>query len=464
MCSTGLLIAETAIVLHQNSTTNMLNTSDLVIDNSNDIKINESNGSEHYDNNNNPQQQQQQYGLIAMFEKTLGYNAKLISSILYIFIHYSLLVAYIAEAGSVLNETIFSSLLNQFHWSPILGQIVFTFLLGYIFCFTSISVVETINNLFVLIILLSFSSLILIGLPLVVDNITPQMNSGTNEISLFHQDYHQLLPALPIMLLALVYHNIVPTVCHQLQYDKKSIITSISLGTLIPLIMFIVWNFLILELVPLDVITQSGSTSSSSGGSNLIDPVNVLITSYTSSTMSSTVTTNTLPPSLSSSTSLSSMTEIFDFFQHLILSIKTNVFNIPTLISVFSEAAIVTSFIGFVFGIKDFFIDLFPTVFQRHEYDQHNLQQNNNKIVTTERSIIDTENMNNREDNVLSPFSITSNAYNNNDSSNSNNNMNKSNKVFNSDVFLYSIILIPPMLISISFPDIFTKALSFAGT
>jgi tyrosine-specific transport protein len=86
------------------------------------------------------------------------------------------------------------------------------------------------NNLFVILVLLSFSGLIFIGLPLV------------NTENLLYQDYNSILKTVPIMLVALVYHNIVPVICSQLNYSKNDIKIAITAGSLIPLVMFLVWN------------------------------------------------------------------------------------------------------------------------------------------------------------------------------------------------------------------------------
>lgn len=51
-------------------------------------------------------------------------------------------------------------------------------------------------------------------------------------------------------LLALVYHNVVPVVAEELQYDKDKVSRSIIIGTFIPLAMFIIWIAIILGIKP----------------------------------------------------------------------------------------------------------------------------------------------------------------------------------------------------------------------
>jgi tyrosine-specific transport protein len=240
-----------------------------------------------------------------------------------VFIHYALLIAYIAEAGDIINQSF--NLPYQY-----MGPMIFTSIIGSIVAFGSSSLIEQTNNFFVIIVLVSFASLVSIGLPLIKYN------------NLLQGDITSLLSTIPVMFVALVYHNIVPSICSILKYDKKSIQKAILIGSFIPLLMFLTWNFVIL-----------GIDSNSNG----LDPVNALRQS----------------------------------------SSNNNNILVSSFISIFSESAIITSFLGFVIGLMSFYTDIFP---------------------------------------------------------------NKSNR----DIGLYSIVLIPPLIIAIFNPNIFLNALDIAGT
>lgn len=96
--------------------------------------------------------------------------------------------------------------------------------------FGSNILIEGVNNFFVLLVLASFSVLV---------------SSRLGGLSLSHlletQDFQSVLPAVPVMFVALVYHNIVPSICSALAYDREKITTALAAGTFIPLVMFIVW-------------------------------------------------------------------------------------------------------------------------------------------------------------------------------------------------------------------------------
>ena len=107
---------------------------------------------------------------------------------------------------------------------------IFTGTVGSVLTFSSEKIISAMNNIFVFLIIVAFSGLITIGLPRI------------NFENYYYQDYNSVLKTIPIMLVALVFHNIVPVICSKLQYKKKDIRTAITCGSLIPLLMFIIWN------------------------------------------------------------------------------------------------------------------------------------------------------------------------------------------------------------------------------
>lgn len=108
---------------------------------------------------------------------------------------------------------------------------MFTSIIGSILSFASENIISNVNNLFVFLVLITFTGLVTIGLPAV------------NSENLLFCDTNAILKTVPVMLVALVFHNIVPVICSKLRYNRKQIVTAITVGSAIPLIMFLVWNF-----------------------------------------------------------------------------------------------------------------------------------------------------------------------------------------------------------------------------
>ena len=230
------------------------------------------------------------FGVLSMIDKTLGRPVGAVAGAFYLFIHYTILTAYISEAGNVINDTLSVQEI---------GAPLFALSSGAVLLFGSEAILENINGLSLGIILASFFALALIGGRLF-----------DLEYALSTQNYSVVTSALPIMLLALVYHNVVPVITQQLNYDKSKIEKAIIIGTAVPLFMFIVWIVVILGIKP--------DLTSIVVGDGRLDPVAVL------------------------------------------RDTSSNPF-IPPLVQTFSLFAISTSFTGFVLGLDNFFRDLFPS-------------------------------------------------------------------------------------------------------
>lgn len=277
-------------------------------------------------------------GILYMMQRTLGNSFAPISGGLYLFIHYALLVAYISEAGEILADTFSLPVTNY-------GLGLFTFIMGSLIAFNSEETVEKANNFFVAIVLTSFFILIGIGIPHI-------QLSG-----LQFACADRIRECLPIFLIALVYHNIIPVVANRLRYDKAAITQTLVIGTAIPLLMFILWTAVVLGV---------------SGNAQAV-------------------------AQLSSGNVQEQLIQMFST-----ASGSASTVNIGVVIDIFSEFAIITSFIGFVTGLVSFYGDVFPDKF---------------RIITSE--------------NVLP---------------------------------LYSLILVPPFLIACADPSVFLQALDITGT
>ncbi|MDH6059780.1 tyrosine transporter [Chrysosporum bergii ANA360D] len=126
-------------------------------------------------------------------------------------------------------------------------------------------------------------------------------------VQLLTQNWTALGSAVSVMLVALFFHNIVPVVVTQLEGDIPKIRRSMIIGSLIPLIMFLAWNAVILGSVSVDMVQTTAE----------FDPVQILRGGSAGEWLG-------------------------------------------VLLSIFSEFAIATSFIGVVYGLVDFFPDIFP--------------------------------------------------------------------------------------------------------
>ncbi|GAB5370193.1 hypothetical protein AAMO2058_001471600 [Amorphochlora amoebiformis] len=174
--------------------------------------------------------------ILTLAKQTLGQRGANLSALIYLFIEYSLLVAYIAQGGAVIGELIGTPI--PFGLTPgLFGSIAFTAILGTGLYVGTPKQVELVNNVLVLGVLSSFAFLVAQGSRAV----SPEL--------LIRSDITQVVSAIPTMFVALVFHNIVPAICNQLEGNMDKIRKAIIFGTMVPLIMFIVWNGVILGTV-----------------------------------------------------------------------------------------------------------------------------------------------------------------------------------------------------------------------
>ena len=153
-------------------------------------------------------------------------------------------------------------------------------------------------------------------------------NCKTNDLSNFDPTFclslyflssqEMIATAFPICFLSMVFHNVVPTVVTQLEGDKKKITQSLIIGTSIPLVMFLAWNAIILG----NIITIPDALGSG------LDPIQMLQNEGIGGE------------------------------------------RLGQLVSGFSELAVTTSLIGFIYGLLDALTDLFGLPLKGPKFEQ----------------------------------------------------------------------------------------------
>ena len=232
-------------------------------------------------------------GVLAMARQTLGRSGAIAAGLAYSFLHYALLVAYLARGGEIL-QTAANHLIGRIglafpFWS---GPCIFALGFGGLLFWGSQRTVARINSLLLAGAIAAFFIPIVFCLPQV----------SPDRLLVAH--WGAIVRPIPTLLVALVFHNTIPTVSAQLDGNVPRIRRAILIGSLIPLVMFAIWNVVIL--------------GSADPGAPTFDPLARLATA--------------------SPTPL-----------------------LPGSILLFSGLAIATSFIGFVYGLLEFYADLWPT-------------------------------------------------------------------------------------------------------
>ena len=169
--------------------------------------------------------------ILTMATLTLGNFGKIITWGLYLFLFYCLTVAYTVGCGDLVNDLLPASFSRSF------GPIIF--ILSFApFIYLGPKVVGKFNLFLMLGLACSYFLFIILGF---------------KEISIAHlkfQNWSYSFIALPVAFTSFAYQGIIPTLITYLDRDLSKIKKSIFLGSLIPLVAYILWQGLILGILP----------------------------------------------------------------------------------------------------------------------------------------------------------------------------------------------------------------------
>ncbi|XP_022932959.1 uncharacterized protein LOC111439555 isoform X3 [Cucurbita moschata] len=220
--------------------------------------------------------------LVSMAMRTLGTVGVQVSCWSYILIHYALLIAYVARSSDILTTFLGIPL-----WE---SATLFSLIFGGICYFGSQRSIGAINGALVIGIIISFVGLVAVA------------SGGLHWDALLKANFEAVPMSIPIIALSFVYQNVVPVLCTNLEGNLAKVRTSIVIGTAIPLVLFLVWNGVILGTISnLDM-----------GSDKILDPLQQL---------------------------------------------RSTNGDVGPIVEVFSLLAIATSYIGFVLGLSDFLAD-----------------------------------------------------------------------------------------------------------
>lgn len=232
----------------------------------------------------------------SMAGRTLGPLGVNFAWTAYVFIHYALLVAYISRSGEIVSDALGGAV------SSSTAAVAYAAALGGFMFLAESSRLEAVNSALVVVVVGTFAPLLAIAA------------AGVNPENFLTGDWSAVPSTIPVVALAFVYHNVVPTVSSMMEGDGRRARTAVVAGTAIPFAMFVLWDAALLGNVSaadaaaaLDAVARSGGAVEA-----ISDPLVAL---------------------RATSEPANALVEAFSFF------------------------AISTSFIGFVLGLTDFLAD-----------------------------------------------------------------------------------------------------------
>ncbi|SPN74076.1 Tyrosine permease,tyrosine transporter TyrP,aromatic amino acid transport protein,Tryptophan/tyrosine permease family [Chlamydia serpentis] len=184
-----------------------------------------------------------QVNMLSMAESILGHVGKISICLVYLFLFYSLLIAYFCEGGNILCR-IFNCQNLGIPWIRHLGPLGFALLMGPIIM-GGTKVVDYCNRFFVFGLALAFGIFCVLGLL----KIQPSF--------LLRSSWLVTMNAFPVFFLAFGFQSIIPTLYYYMDKKVKDVKKAIIIGTLIPLLLYVLWEAVVLGAVSLPILAQA---------------------------------------------------------------------------------------------------------------------------------------------------------------------------------------------------------------
>lgn len=180
--------------------------------------------------------------ILSISQKFLGRKGKYFAGALFIFLYYCLLVAYSA-GGTPLLDAFFKNGIGL-QLPPAIVHVTFAGIFALVVA-CGMRWIDRVN--FILTIALVFSYAALIG----------GGADAVNSSRLVEGNWQWTAFAVPILFSAFGYHNVIPSMATYLKKDRKALIGSILLGTSLALVVYLVWQWLILGALSQESLLQA---------------------------------------------------------------------------------------------------------------------------------------------------------------------------------------------------------------
>lgn len=180
--------------------------------------------------------------MVTMAEKRLGMWGKVLCWIVYLLLLYSLTAVYIAGSTELFVDTIkdltgytMPSWLAPFSLPIVFGGFIYAGTRG----------VDLVNRLLMFGLILAYFALVFF------------VPSQVNVDRLAHMDFPAILVAVPVIFTAFGYSIIIPSLSTYLKRDRKLLSRAIWIGSLIPIVVYLLWQVLVLGAVPMDLLADA---------------------------------------------------------------------------------------------------------------------------------------------------------------------------------------------------------------
>lgn len=177
--------------------------------------------------------------IISMAEMTIGRWGMAVSWVAYLLLLYSLIALYISGSAPMFQKT--GMALFGLKIPNLSANFILPVLFGWII-YLGVYGVDIINRYFMIGLVASYLLLV---------SFLPAHIEAPN---LSHKAYLPMFYAIPAIITGFGYHIIIPTLGSYMKYDRKMMISTVVIGSVISLLINILWQFLVLGVLPLSTL------------------------------------------------------------------------------------------------------------------------------------------------------------------------------------------------------------------
>lgn len=192
---------------------------------------------------------------ISMASKLLGPVGKNIFWAAYLFLFITVMIAHAAGGGAVLND------ITGWNLPSWLAVVVYTAVFAPVVYLGARSV-DRLNMLLISGVVICYLAFVAVSY------------SHVNPSFLSYAKWGKAWLALPVLFTAFTYQVIIPTLMSYMDRNAKKVRLAIFLGSSIPLVIYLVWQVVILGIVPPDQLSEAGRL-----GQNAVGPLKQLVQS-----------------------------------------------------------------------------------------------------------------------------------------------------------------------------------------
>lgn len=180
--------------------------------------------------------------LISMVGHTLGPIGKLLCWLLYLFLFYALLIAYMSASGN--HVALFSNHSLHLSFPDWGGTIFFVTLFGWL-VYLGTGAVDHLNRFLMVGKIGAYLLLIFLGLKY----IAPPL--------LFYFNPNYALMSFPVLIISFGFHNMIPSLFHYMGGDRKRVRQAVCYGSLFAFGIYLIWEVIVLGILPIQEIHAS---------------------------------------------------------------------------------------------------------------------------------------------------------------------------------------------------------------